>query len=307
VLGTAIALATLFDATPVALHVRECGIESPEELATAAGVGLREVAGKPIEQIVAAAKEHRIAAVAIGTRGVHGGPQPAGRTALEVITQVEKPVVVVPPHARPPERFVRLLVPLDGTSESSRALDDTIRLADRRHLEILALHVHSPATVPVFADHEPHATEAWNQEFLRRHIAAPHENVRLLRHLGVPAADIVTAAKETRADLVILAWSQDLGEGHAQVVSETLAHSLVPVLLLLQQRRAVGREGPPTPIGRSPYAQSSSDPDAIARAAGLDHQSGARDVTERPHGPKRVCRNIVRTSRGARPRPAPAE
>jgi nucleotide-binding universal stress UspA family protein len=232
VLGTAIALGTLFDATAVALHVREHGIESPEKLARAAGVDLREVVGEPIEQVVAAAKEHRIAAVAIGTRGMHGGPQPAGHTALEVITQVAKPVAVVPPHARPPERFARLLVPLDGTTESSRALDDTIRLAHRHHLEILVLHVHSPATLPAFANHEPHATEAWNQEFLRRHIAAPHENVRLLRHLGVPADDVVAVADEVTADLVILAWSQDLGAGHAQVVSETIAHSHIPVLLL---------------------------------------------------------------------------
>jgi hypothetical protein len=37
---------------------------------------------------------------------------------------------------------------------------------------------------------------------------------------------------ETSADLIVLAWSQDLGPGRARVVSETLAHSHVPVLLL---------------------------------------------------------------------------
>lgn len=43
-----------------------------------------------------------------------------------------KPVVVVPPHAQPPDQISRILVPLEGTSESSRALDDTIELAHRR-------------------------------------------------------------------------------------------------------------------------------------------------------------------------------
>jgi nucleotide-binding universal stress UspA family protein len=232
VLGTAIALARVFDATAVAVHIRERGVGSPEKLATAAGVQLREVSGAPVEQLVATAGEADVAALVLGSRGAPGGPQPAGRTALEVITRVPKPVAVVPPDAHPPKRLARVLVPLEGTSESSRALDDTIRLAHRRQLEILVLHVHSPATVPAFADHEPHATQAWDQEFLARHLAAPHENVRLLRHLGVPADDVVAVAHETTADLIVLAWSQNLGEGRAQVVSETVAHSSIPVLLL---------------------------------------------------------------------------
>jgi nucleotide-binding universal stress UspA family protein len=145
---------------------------------------------------------------------------------------VAKPVVVVPPEAHPPRRLARILVPLEGTAESSRSLDDTIGLAHRHQLEVLVRHVHSPATVPAFADHEPHATRAWDAEFLNRHLSAPHDRVRLLRRLGVAAEDVVAAARETSADLVVLAWNQELGEGRARVVSETLAHSSIPVLLL---------------------------------------------------------------------------
>jgi nucleotide-binding universal stress UspA family protein len=58
------------------------------------------------------------------------------------------------------------------------------------------------------------------------------EAVTLLRRLGVPADDVVAVARETHADLIVLAWSQDLAPGRARVVSETLAHSDVPVLLL---------------------------------------------------------------------------
>jgi nucleotide-binding universal stress UspA family protein len=241
VLGTALALAKLFDATAIALHVRERGIGSPTELARAAGVELHEVSGTPIERIIAAANEPEIAALVLGMRRAPGGPQPAGHTALEVITQVAKPVAVVPPHAQPPEQFARLLVPLEGTSESSRALDDTIRLAHRRRLEILVLHIHSPATVPAFSDHEPHATQAWDQEFLARHLAVPHENVRLRRHLGAPADNIAAVAEEATADLVVLAWSQELRKGRAHVVSETLARSSIPVLLLPVFARGRGR------------------------------------------------------------------
>jgi nucleotide-binding universal stress UspA family protein len=232
VLSTAIGFANLLDATVAALHVRENGIATLLELATAAGVELRETTGTAIGQIVAAAQEPEVAGLVLGARGMHGGPQPAGHTALKVITQVGKPVVVVPPHAAPPKELARILVPLEGTRASSQALEDTIKLAHRRRLEIVVLHVHSPETVPAFSDHEPHATRAWEHEFLTRHVTRPHDRVSLLRRLGVPADDVVAVAHETSADLIVLAWSQELGEGRARVVSETLARSSVPVLLI---------------------------------------------------------------------------
>jgi nucleotide-binding universal stress UspA family protein len=132
VLSTAIAVAELLDATVTGLHVRENAISGAPELARAAGVELREVSGSPVQQIVLAAQDPDVAALVLGARGLHGGPQPAGHTALDVITRVSKPVVVVPPHAQPPEQLARILLPLEGTSESSRALDAVLRLAHRR-------------------------------------------------------------------------------------------------------------------------------------------------------------------------------
>jgi nucleotide-binding universal stress UspA family protein len=235
VLETAIALAEVFDATVAGLHVLGHGAASPRELASHCGVELREVSGSAVEQIVAAACQPDTVALVLGARGVHGGPQPAGHTALELITRLRKPVAVVPPHARPPQHVARLLLPLEGTPQSSRALEETIKLAHRRQLEILVLHVHSPATVPAFSNHDPHATQAWEQEFLARYISTPHQRVKLLRRLGVPADDIVAVAHESTADLVVLAWSQDLSRGRALVVSEALARSDIPVLLLPAQ------------------------------------------------------------------------
>jgi nucleotide-binding universal stress UspA family protein len=235
VLRTAITLADLFDGTAIALHVRENGTSSPQALATAAGVELHEAAGGAIEQIVAAARNPDVTALVLGARGVHGGPQPAGHTALEVITRVPKPVAIVPPHAHMPQQLARILVPLEGTSESSFALEEMVALAQQHQLEILVLHVHSPATVPAFSDHEPHGTLAWEQEFLTRYIATPHERVKLIRRLGVPADDVVAVARETAADLIVLTWSQCLGPGRAQVVSETLARS--PILCCFSRFR----------------------------------------------------------------------
>ena len=212
--------------------MRENGIVGVEKAASAAGGELRVFSGTPVDQMIAAGEDRDVVALAPGARGARGGPEPAGHTALEVITRVPKPVVVVPPYAQPPEQLARILVPLDGSPESSRALEATMELARRQRVEILVLHIHSPATVPAFADHEPHASSVWDREFLTRHIATPHERVKLLRRLGVPADDIANVARESGADVVVLAWSQKLVKGRAQVVSETLARSSIPVLLL---------------------------------------------------------------------------
>jgi nucleotide-binding universal stress UspA family protein len=235
VLSTAIALAALLDSTPAGLHVRENGAGTLAQLARAEGVEMRELGGSAIEQIVAAAREPGVAALVLGMRREPGCSEPAGRTALEVITRVAKPVALVPPQAEPRERIARILVPLEGTSESMQALEHVLELARNDQLEILVLHLHSPDTVPAFADHEPHEAEAWEREFLRGYVSHPDERVRLVRRLGTPADDIVTVAHETSAELIAMAWSQNLGPGRARVVSETLAHSDIPVLLLSRQ------------------------------------------------------------------------
>jgi hypothetical protein len=84
--------------------------------------------------------------------------------------------------------------------------------------------------VSPFSGHEPHATRTKDEEFLARYAYAQCERVRLLRRLGVPPEDIVTTARDASIDLIVLAWNQNLGPG--RVVSETLAHSSIAVLLL---------------------------------------------------------------------------
>jgi nucleotide-binding universal stress UspA family protein len=232
VLDTASRVAALFDATPRALHVRQDGSEQPGRLARAAAIELREVAGQPVPAIIEAAAHPDVAALVLGARGVHGGPQPAGSTALEVITRVAKPVVVVPPHAQPTRPFGRILVPLEGTADSSQALAETVKLATRADLEIVALHVHTPATVPAFSDQTHHETRAWEREFISRFAHTARDAATLIRRLGSAADDVVTVAHETEADLIALAWSQDLSPGHARVVRHTLARSAIPVLLV---------------------------------------------------------------------------
>ena len=51
------------------------------------------------------------------------------------------------------------------------------------------------------------------------------------RH-AIDEDDIAAVARETKADLIALAWRQNLTRGSAHVISQTLAHSDIPVLLL---------------------------------------------------------------------------
>jgi nucleotide-binding universal stress UspA family protein len=232
VLDTAVALAGLYGSTIKAIHVGEHPASVVTELARDVGIELRELGGSPIEQIINAAQNADLAALVLGARGVDGRHQPAGDTALKVITRVPKPVAVVPPNAQPSKRINRILVPLDGTAVRSRALGQTIGIAEQRGLEVLVLHVHSSTTVPAFSDHAPYARAAWEREFLARYLSKPHDNITVLRRVGVPADDVLSVAREASADLIVLTWSQLLGAGRARVVSETLVHGDVPVLLL---------------------------------------------------------------------------
>jgi nucleotide-binding universal stress UspA family protein len=99
------------------------------------------VACRTIRAAHCACQKPAVAALVLGARGIHGGAQPAGRTALQVITQVSKPVLVVPPHAEPRQSLARILVPLDGTTDTAHALREIITLAHAHRLEILVLHV----------------------------------------------------------------------------------------------------------------------------------------------------------------------
>jgi nucleotide-binding universal stress UspA family protein len=232
VLHAARAVAELTGSSTTALHVRENGSETADQAAHEAGVELRQAAGDPIEAITAAAEAPDVVAVVLGARGVHGGPQPAGHAALALIGRVRKPVVVVPPNHRVPRRIACVLVPLEGTEESSNAVAATTALVRSRGARIHVLHVHPPEAVPAFEDQPHHARRAWEREFAARFVAVPHTAVEIIRRVGAVAQHLGDVASTTRADLIVLSWSQDLSGDRAQVIRDALAHSPIPVLLV---------------------------------------------------------------------------
>jgi nucleotide-binding universal stress UspA family protein len=228
VVATARNLAEVFGGHVEAVHV---GSERADTAAAAAsGLGLRRLTGPVVPTLARAVEDASAAALVVGTRGLPG--RPVGSTALEVITSLTRPVVVVPPEATLRAPLRRVLVPLEGTVATSLAPMTLIELAHDAEIEIVVLHVHDAATLPAFTDQPQHEADAWRQEFVARYCPWGIGKVELQVCVGRREEEILRVADATKADLVALGWAQQLASGRAPVVRELLKRGRTPVLLL---------------------------------------------------------------------------
>ncbi|MGZ8697188.1 MAG: universal stress protein [Gaiellaceae bacterium] len=232
VLATAGNLAQLFDAEIEALHVGEDGDRTARDAAAAAGLQLTRVAGPTVPALVDAAAADDVAALVVGTRRLPTGGRPVGTTALDVITSLLKPVIVVPPDAVRRPALQRVLVPLEGTTATSLAPKGIFELAHDADLEVVVVHVHDAATLPSFTDQPQHQARAWADEFVARYCPWGIGKVSVELRVGRPDEEILAAAEETDAHLIALGWSQEIDWGHAPVVRELLERGRIPVLLV---------------------------------------------------------------------------
>jgi nucleotide-binding universal stress UspA family protein len=223
-------LAELLDLDVDAVHVREDGSRSIDAEATAAGVPLRVVSGHPADVLRAEVAADEVVFAVIGSRARPGGPHPAGHMAFWLMQHATKPLVVVPPGSRRPEptRPLRLLVALDGRDETATAMGATIEVFGSAGLEIVAVHVFEPSTVPRMWDQPHHAAQTWGAEFARRF--CPEIPVHVC--VGVPVDRVLDVARSENVSMIALGWSQDLSVGHSEVVRGALASCPVPVLLV---------------------------------------------------------------------------
>jgi nucleotide-binding universal stress UspA family protein len=245
VLAAAARLADVVHAGLEAVHVREDGSVTAQAAARQAGARLRELQDPTVEALIRAAEAADVAALVLGARGTPVGRRPTGHVALELITGLSKPLLVVPPHARIPASFRRALVPLDGTRATAVALRKTIELACGAGLEVVLLHVHDADSLPLFGDQPQHEVEAWGAEFATRHFPGTGSSIRVEVRVGPPSFHVLRVAEEAGADLLVLGWSQDLSAGRAVVVREALAGSGVPVLLVPAGTPGSRRRGAP--------------------------------------------------------------
>jgi nucleotide-binding universal stress UspA family protein len=232
VLATADGLARLFAAEVEAVHVGEDHDRIPSQEATAAGLQLRRLEGATVPALVQAGEADDVVAVVLGTRRLPLGGRPIGATAFEVITSLLKPVVVVPPDAPRPPAVRRALVPLEGTLSTSLAPKGLVELAHDASIDIVILHVLDAAALPAFTDQPQHEARAWCEEFVARHCPWGVGKVSLEVRVGRPEEQILAAASELGADLIVLGWAQELEAGRAPTVREVLERGHTPVLLI---------------------------------------------------------------------------
>lgn len=229
VLETALRIAEMTGTEVEALHIGDGSSETPESLAERAGVPLRLLDGPVEEVLLSAVGEPQVFVAVVGARSTPGGRRPVGRVARHILHGAGKPVVIVPPEVLSPGRLRRLVLPLEGTAESSRPVLEVLWPMLEADIELVVLHVFTDESVPRMLDRPVRDIEQLGREFLARHF--PHASAIEMRG-GPMGAQLLDVCTKHDADLVVLSWSQDSSEGHANVVREVLGVSTLPVLLL---------------------------------------------------------------------------
>ena len=224
------------------LHVREDGDEVARHAARGVGMELTELRGVPARTLIDAAERPDVVAVVVGVRGIPGGRQPAGSTAVRLITAVNKLVVVVPPTLPDPYRLRRVLVPLEARAATATALRDVLGCICERDVEVVVLNVMEAQAIPPFTNHVGYETEAWVDQFVGSYCPGARNRFRIELRAGSPPEEVIAEATGLSADLIVLAWSQDLSR-RAAVVRAVLRRSSVPVLLVPVERPATGHQG----------------------------------------------------------------
>jgi nucleotide-binding universal stress UspA family protein len=231
VAAAGMALAQLLGSEVEALHVSENGNGVAVNAAAAAGLELRTCGGGTVARLIEAGSAEDVVAMVVGACGMPGRARPVGTTALELLAALPKPLLVVPPETAP-RPLRRLLVPLEGTLSTSAAPEAIFELADGFELDVVVLHVHDEASIPLFNDQRQHETREWAREFVARYCPWGVGDVRLETRVGRRDEEILRAAEEFEADLIALGWAQELAPGRAPVVRAVLERGHVPVLLV---------------------------------------------------------------------------
>jgi nucleotide-binding universal stress UspA family protein len=231
VLATARALGAVLGAEVTAIHVRQGSAQTPRGIARAAGVPLRVVEGEVVDRVVSAARRDIVAAIVIGASSVPADPRPLGGTATAIATTLVKPVVVVPPDADSRRAIKRVLVPLEGDIATSLAPRSLIELAPDVGLDVVAMHVVQPKSIPAFTDQACHEQEARAREFLARYCPWGLDTVHLVSRVGRREEHIPLAARDLGCDLIVLGWRQRMTPGRARCVRAALEGSRLPVML----------------------------------------------------------------------------
>ncbi len=232
VLAMGRAIAAALGASVEVLHVvEEDGDETARAVAEAAGSHVRLLSGDPVDLLPLTVAEEDVVAVVLGARGRPGGQRPAGHLAMTLAGSTDKPVLIVPPGAHPPEQLHTVVVAMNDNPGKARALRRGIEFVARAGLEIVVVHVQGEEAIPSFSDQIQHEAEDFAKEFFARHrIDAPQ--MRLELRIGVPAVEVLAAIESSHAELVAVGWPHTDDPNRGAVAREIVERSSVPILLV---------------------------------------------------------------------------
>lgn len=188
--------------------------------------------GHPAEAILAYARDHEIDLIVMGTHGRRGLRRwILGSVTEEVLHEAPCPVLAVRPD-EDPAPISHILVPVDFSEASGKALAQAKNLASLYDAALTLLFVAEEYYVPTFSDtglpvftlfqFDPEIT-AQATEALRRmdeETLGPEVPTTYLVRSGQAHRTIVSVANETQAGLVMMA-TQGLGQMHGIIGSVT--------------------------------------------------------------------------------------
>jgi len=236
VLEVAKEVARVLGAQVDAVHVVEDVTEPPEIEISGADTPLRLLQGDVSSTLIAEASADNVAAIVIGSCREVGQPSAAGHVSLDVIGNVRKPVVVVPPTTPPDYELHTVLVPVSG--KPARALEEVVRLAENPQLHVVILRMLDESSIPAFEDQPYYDVQAWADEFLARWVPGAGSDTAVEVRIGEPEDLVVAVTHEVCADIVAIGRRRGVPAAEAPLVLVSLEHSRVPIVLLPLARGA---------------------------------------------------------------------
>ena len=178
-----------------------------------------------------------------------GTQEPSARTRPGKVAAKSQSQLRAPNETRQPKWELRnILVPIDFSESSKKALSYALSFAKKNGGKITLLHVIEPVPVypdvayPVMMGADLWPTEA--KKACRKLCKDEHVDAQLIRNTlirrGTPHHEITEAARELEADLIIIATNGYTGLAHVLLGSTTervVRHAPCPVLVVREKER----------------------------------------------------------------------
>lgn len=207
--------------------------------------------GRPFEEICCAAEELQSDLIVIAPHGSRPLEHMLlGSTAERVVRHAGCPVLVVRPQQKAPglghpptsTQFKKLLVPMDFSDCSWKALDYAVPLALRFHAGLVLFH--TVQLYPVFCEGalvDVCAVECQMRECVEHMMRELHEGLdpeirtETIIGKGQPQAEIIRCAQQHEIDLIVLTTHGHTGLAHmflGSTAEKVVRHAPCPVLVV---------------------------------------------------------------------------